>query len=323
MPHAQLNGTAALLGHTLPVNLLPSAYQEPQAESIVRSQAQPVFRPEAHIPAQTQALSQAQRLSTAFPRQFLPNQYPPQSFMAAQQAAHLAPGITVSNFQPSFPVQPSPVRPIASQTFTPAAAPSSAAATPASWLAARSSPIVSEAHLPSPAARPAPEAAYANDSHPQSMHEDSDAGTEEFETAHEDRVVHAEYRELVEQAKQWLPVPYRGDGPPLAFVFDDPPSADGNDADDAGGAVKRKRVMVDGYEMEEDGEDGMNVSFCLSICHSTAHLVCLFVKSLAVFSAHFACLLIVPWWHILGHSACWCETDIVCRMALHRLLELS
>jgi len=182
---------------------------------------------------------------------------------------------------------------------------------------------VSEAHLASPAARPASEAAYANDSHPQSMHEDSDAGTEEFETAHEDRVVHAEYRELVEQAKQWLPVPYRGDGPPLAFVFDDPPSADGNDADDAGGAVKRKRVMVDGYEMEEDGEDGMNVSFCLSICHSTAHLVCLFVKSLAVFSAHFACLLIVPWWHILGHSACWCETDIVCRMALHRLLELS
>lgn len=96
------------------------------------------------------------------------------------------------------------------------------------------------------------------------MHEDSDAGTEEFETAHEDRVVHAEHRELVEQAKQWLPVPYRGDGPPLAFVFDDPPSADGNDADDAGGAVTRKRVMVDGFEMEEDGEDGMHVSFCAS-----------------------------------------------------------
>lgn len=259
VPHGQINGTAALLGHSLPVDLHSSAYQGPQAESIVRSQAQPVFRPEAHIPAQTQALSQAQRLSTAFPRQFLPNQYPPQSFMAAQQAARLAPGITVSNFQPSLPVQPSPSRPIASQAFTLAATPSSAAATPASWLAAQNSPIVSEAHLPSPAVRPASEAAYANDSHPQSMHEDSDAGTEEFETAHEDRVVHAEYRELVEQAKQWLPVPYRGDGPPLAFVFDDPPSTDGNDdADDAGGAVKRKRVMVDGYEMEEDGEDGMN-----------------------------------------------------------------
>ncbi len=265
VPHGQLNGTAAFLGRSLPVESQPSAYQEPQAESVVRSQAQPVFRPEVHIPAQTQALSQAQRLSTAFPRQFLPNQYPPQSFMAAQQAARLAPGITVSNFQPSLPVQPSPVRPIASQTFTPAAAPSSAAATPVSWLAARNSPIVSEAHLPSPAARPASEAAYANDSHPQSMNEDSDAGTEEFETAPEDRVVHAEYRELVEQAKQWLPVSYRGDGPPLAFVFDETPSADGNDADDAGGAVKRKRVMVDGYEMEEDGEDGMNVSLCLSI----------------------------------------------------------
>ncbi|KAA6429324.1 MAG: hypothetical protein FRX49_00719, partial [Trebouxia sp. A1-2] len=258
VPSGQLNGTAAFLGHSLPVDLQPSAYQELQAESTVRSQAQPVFHPEARIPTQTQALSQAHRLSTAFPRQFLPNQYPPQSFVAAQKAARLAPGITVSNFQPSLPVQPSPVRPIASQTLTPAAAPSSATATPASWLAARSSPIVSEAHLPSPAARPASEAAYANDSHPQSMHEDSDAGTEEFETAHEDRVVHAEHRELVEQAKQWLPVPYRGDGPPLAFVFDDPPSADGNDADDAGGAVTRKRVMVDGFEMEEDGEDGMH-----------------------------------------------------------------
>ncbi|KAL0041481.1 hypothetical protein WJX79_004991 [Trebouxia sp. C0005] len=226
VPSGQLNGTAAFLGHSLPVDLQPSAYQELQAESTVRSQAQPVFHPEARIPTQTQALSQAHRLSTAFPRQFLPNQYPPQSFVAAQKAARLAPGITVSNFQPSLPVQPSPVRPIASQTLTPAAAPSSATATPASWLAARSSPIVSEAHLPSPAARPASEAAYANDSHPQSMHEDSDAGTEEFETAHEDRVVHAEHH--------------------------------GNDADDAGGAVTRKRVMVDGFEMEEDGEDGMH-----------------------------------------------------------------
>ncbi len=177
---------------------------------------------------------------------------------------------------------------------------------------------MSEAHLPSPAARPAPEAAYANDSHPQSMHEDSDAGTEEFETAHEDRVVHAEYRELVEQAKQWLPVPYRGDGPPLAFVFDDPPSADGNDADDAGGAVKRKRVMVDGYEMEEDGEDGMNVSLCLLICHSMAHLVCLFVNllqfSLQNLHVYSSCLGGISWVTMLAvvrHTlhAKWLYTD--------------
>ena len=126
------------------------------------------------------------------------------------------------------------------------------------------------------------------------MHEDSDAGTDDFETALVDRVAHAEHRELVEQAKQWLPIPYRTDGPPLAFVFDDPPSPDGDDGDNADAPVKRKRVMVDGYEMEEDGEDGMNVSFLLiKLCwlHTLAYCDsnCL-VEHLIILFAHLSTL---------------------------------
>lgn len=92
------------------------------------------------------------------------------------------------------------------------------------------------------------------------MHEDSDAGTEDYDAAPLNYGVHAEWCELVESAKATLSVPFRPDGPQLAFVFDDPPSPDGYDADDTDAPAKRKRVMVDGYEMEEDGEDGMNVS---------------------------------------------------------------
>lgn len=269
LPYAHLNGTSAVPNRSLPADSHPNAHQEPQPEFEVRPQLRPqmqhVFRPEAHVPTQLEALSQAQRLSAQFPRQFLPNKFPPQSFMAAQQAARLGPGNTVSSFQPSLPVQPSPIRPaltpMPSQTVTPAAAPSSAAAMPPSWLAAHSSPYVSDIHRPSPAAGHTPEADYGNDSHPEPMREDSDAGTEDFEIAPLNHGAHADWRELVEYAKSTLPVAYREDGPHLAFVFDDPPSPDGNDGDDADAPVKRKRVMVDGYEMEEDGEDGINVSF--------------------------------------------------------------
>lgn len=68
----------------------------------------------------------------------------------------------------------------------------------------------------------------------------------------------SDLQQLIELAKQQLPVPYRPDGPQLALEFDKPPSPD-NDPADPDGPAKRKRVLVDGYEMEEDGEDGMNV----------------------------------------------------------------
>ena len=111
---------------------------------------------------------------------------------------------------------------------------------------------------PSPAAPDNAAVDYSNDSHPEAMNEDSDA-TEGFYTAPLPAGVHAEWRELVEYARSTLPVAYRSDGPQLAFVFDDPPSPDGEDRDDMDAPIKRKRVMVDGYEMEDDGEDGMNV----------------------------------------------------------------
>ena len=113
-----------------------------------------------------------------------------------------------------------------------------------------------------------PDAAYTHDSHTEAMHEESDAGTEEFDTAPLTHGMHAEWRELVEYSKPSLPVLFRPDGPQLAFVFDDPPSPDGADGTDADAPIKRKRVMVDGYEMEEDGEDGMNVS--TQLCHLAA-----------------------------------------------------
>lgn len=92
------------------------------------------------------------------------------------------------------------------------------------------------------------------------MHEDSDTASEGNRSASAASGIHAEYLELVQQAKGFLPVVFRPDGPPLAFVFDDPPLPEGQGGDDADAPFKRKRVMVDGYEMEDDGEDGMNVS---------------------------------------------------------------
>lgn len=103
------------------------------------------------------------------------------------------------------------------------------------------------------------------------MQEDSDAGTEDGDTAPLRHGMHAEWLALVEYAKSTLPVAFRSDGPQLAFVFDEPPSPNGADGNDPDGPAKRKRVMVDGYEMEEDGEDGMNVSsyHIANACHWT------------------------------------------------------
>ena len=264
LPYAHLDGTSPLPHHSLPAGAQQTLYRGPAAEPAVKPHTQTVFRPEAHLPMHAEALSQASIHPNAHPRQFLPNRFPPQSFMAAQQNARVGPGGAVSSFQPSVSVQPSPARPalihMPSHLSTPAAAPSSAAAMPSTWLAAQSSPHVSEAHHPSPAVGHTPEADYTNDSRPEPMHEDSDAGTDDFEAAPGSYGAYADWRELVECAKSALPVIYREDGPHLSFVFDDPPSPDGNDEDDPDAPVKRKRVMVDGYEMEDDGEDGMNVS---------------------------------------------------------------
>ena len=89
-----------------------------------------------------------------------------------------------------------------------------------------------------------------------SMHSDMDPDTDDNDVASEG--LRPDLRHLIELAKQRLPVPYRPDGPQLALAFDNPPSPD-NDTADPDGPAKRKRVLVDGYEMEEDGEDGMNV----------------------------------------------------------------
>ena len=215
-------------------------------------------------------MSQAARvITTQVPRQFLPHQYPPQSFLAAQQNARLGTGASTSAFQPNLPVQASPaipaMTPMSAQTpsaaAVAAAAASSAPAMPATWSAARSSPYVS-AQLPASMtnASPTRDAGYFQSSQVQASHEDSDAGTEDMDTAPLSRGSHAEWRALVEHAKSTLPVAFRSDGPQLAFIFDEPPSPDGADDNDPDGPAKRKRVMVDGYEMEDDGEDGMNVS---------------------------------------------------------------
>lgn len=71
-------------------------------------------------------------------------------------------------------------------------------------------------------------------------------------------------------ARQRLPQPYREDGPPLGYYFDSIPlvSAEGRTAAEVG--EKRKRVVVDDYEME--GDEGGDLSVmrmvrsCI-ICH--------------------------------------------------------
>ena len=180
----------------------------------------------------------------------------------------------MSAFQATLPVQASPaipaMTPMSIQTPTAAAlaaaAASSAPAMSAAWSAARSSPHIPD-HLPASmtGAGQTPDIGYFHGSRVEAMHEDSDAGTEDMDTAPLSRGSHAEWRDLVEHAKLTLPVAYRSDGPQLAFVFDEPPSPDGADGNDPDGPAKRKRVMVDGYEMEDDGEDGMNVSRLASI----------------------------------------------------------
>lgn len=170
----------------------------------------------------------------------------------------------MSAFKPTLPVHASPARPamtpMSVQNPTAAALAAAAAASAPAWSAARSSPHVSE-HLPaSMAVASHTPLVGSHGSHVEAMQEDSDAGTEDGDTAPLRHGMHAEWLALVEYAKSTLPVAFRSDGPQLAFVFDEPPSPNGADGNDPDGPAKRKRVMVDGYEMEEDGEDGMNVS---------------------------------------------------------------
>lgn len=169
----------------------------------------------------------------------------------------------------------------------------------AAWSAARSSPHVS-AQLPASltGAGHTPDAGYFQGNQEQASHEDSDAGTEDMDTAPMSRGSHAEWRDLVEHAKLTLPVAFRCDGPQLAFVFDDPPSPDGADDNDPDGPAKRKRVMVDGYEMEDDGEDGMNVSRLASMTPAALSMNC---KSPQLSSLQHACSAtgqyrcVIPW----------------------------
>ena len=189
----------------------------------------------------------------------------------------------MSAFQPSMPVQASPARPVMtpmsvqtpSAAAVAAAAASSAPAMSAAWSAARSSPHVS-AQLPAilTGAGHTPNAGYFQGSQVPASHEDSDAGTEDMDTAPLSHGSHAEWRDLIEHAKSTLPMAFRSDGPQLAFIFDDPPSPDGADDIDPDGPAKRKRVMVDGYEMEDDGEDGMNVSRFASIMPTAVSMNC-------------------------------------------------
>lgn len=70
-----------------------------------------------------------------------------------------------------------------------------------------------------------------------------------------------ELQELLALARERLPQPYREDGPPLGIFFDPVPAAEapGSRAAETAGE-KRKRVMIDDYEME-GGEGGdLNVT---------------------------------------------------------------
>ncbi|KAL3160989.1 hypothetical protein ABBQ38_009378 [Trebouxia sp. C0009 RCD-2024] len=267
LPYSHLNGHAAIPGRPVPGEAHQISFRAPTMEQVVRCQplpsvqTQPMFRAEPHSALQPNSLSQAARPGTQVPRQFLPPQYPPQSFQVAQQNARHA-GANMSAFQPSLPVKASPARPamtpMSVQAPTIAALAAAAAASAPAWSAARSSPHVSE-HLPATlvGASHTPFVG-THGSQVEVMQEESDAGTEDGDTAPLRHGMHAEWRALVEYAKSTLPVAFRSDGPQLAFVFDELPSPSGADGNDPDGPAKRKRVMVDGYEMEEDGEDGMN-----------------------------------------------------------------
>lgn len=250
LPYAHLNGTAAVPGGGLPSMAQQIAQRAPEP-GLAQPEAQPSFRADMRLPSQTDPVVQAHNLPNPFPRQFLPQRYPPQSFFTAQQNARIGGGVTASTYsRPSLPVQSNPMRP--TLTPTPTQAPNVAAATmsaipPVSHV----SPHVSQHPYALPAAAFSPDVVYHRSSTAEPMQEDSD-------TAPDNSAVHAEWQELVEHARSTLPVAYRSDGPQLAFIFDDPPSPDGQGAEDADAPIKRKRVMVDGYEMEDDGEDGMN-----------------------------------------------------------------
>ena len=133
-----------------------------------------------------------------------------------------------------------------------------------------------------------------------------DYATDDNEVAYER--LRPDLRQLIELAKQSLPVPYRPDGPQLAVDFDDPPLGDSQQADPDGPA-KRKRVLVDGYEMEEDGEDGMNVSMVLacasSVTPSVKYAFCAHIPVLKLLSsACMPCLLEHHMYHACRQHPC-------------------
>lgn len=134
--------------------------------------------------------------------------------------------------------------PLTAGTFTVGASPAWLHQQQRQGLQLHQSTVVSPAHQATPAARS------------QSDTMQDDYATDDNEVAYER--LRPDLRQLIELAKRSLLVPYRPDGPQLAVDFDDPPLGDGQQTDPDGPA-KRKRVLVDGYEMEEDGEDGMNV----------------------------------------------------------------
>lgn len=144
--------------------------------------------------------------------------------------------------------------PLAAGTFTVGASPA--------WLHQQQLQQQRSAlHMPPSVVTPAYDSTPAARNQLESMHSDLDAETDDDNVVTEG--LRSDLQQLIELAKQTLPVPYRTDGPQLALEFDNPPSPD-NDLADPDGPAKRKRVLVDGYEMEEDGEDGMNVC-CLAV----------------------------------------------------------
>lgn len=70
-----------------------------------------------------------------------------------------------------------------------------------------------------------------------------------------------ELQELLQLARERLPQPYREDGPLLGISFDPAPSlaGPGSGAAEAVGN-KRKRVMIDDYEMEGGATGDLNVT---------------------------------------------------------------
>ena len=249
-PHLQ-----AALQNSFPPRANPAAYSQ---LGQLFTQAAPSH--ESHIQQQSLPHLQAALANTFSPRMSPAAVTSEQPYAHAPYARALAGTASMShsilNAQQSAPAaESSPAAhrltmPLSAGTFTVGASPA--------WLhqqqqqQQRNALRMPHASISTPAIDSTPAARSQVDS----MHSDMDADTDDNDVATEG--LRSDLRQLIELAKQRLPVPYRPDGPQLAVEFDQPPSPD-NEAADPDGPAKRKRVLVDGYEMEEDGEDGMNV----------------------------------------------------------------